>query len=72
MLHIYVRDTGPQIPDDVQSRLMEPFFTTKAPGAGTGLGLSISLGIMREHGGNIKFIPHDGHTCFVMEVPLSL
>lgn len=72
MLHIYVRDTGPQIPDDVQSRLMEPFFTTKAPGAGTGLGLSISLGIMREHGGNIRFIPHDGHTCFVMEVPLSL
>lgn len=72
MLHIYVRDTGPRIPADVQARLMEPFFTTKAPGAGTGLGLSISLGIMREHGGNIRFIPHDSHTCFVMEVPLSL
>lgn len=72
MLNIYVRDTGPRIPPDVQSRLMEPFFTTKAPGAGTGLGLSISLGIMREHGGNIRFIPHDVQTCFVMEVPLSL
>lgn len=72
MLLLYVRDTGPKIPADIQSRLMEPFFTTKAPGAGTGLGLSISLGIMREHSGNIRFIPHDFQTCFVMEVPLSL
>tara|TARA_B110001454_G_scaffold219197_1_gene251421 strand:- start:10933 stop:12735 length:1803 start_codon:yes stop_codon:yes gene_type:complete len=70
-LLLYVRDTGPVIPQDVQSRLMEPFFTTKAPGAGTGLGLSISLGIMREHHGNMRFVPNDPQTCFVMEIPLK-
>jgi signal transduction histidine kinase len=51
---------------------MEPFFTTKAPGAGTGLGLSISLGIMKAHKGNIRFLPDDPKTCFVMEVPHSV
>jgi signal transduction histidine kinase len=68
-LYLYVRDSGPTIPLEAQSRLMEPFFTTKAPGAGTGLGLSISLGIMREHHGKLKFVPNDPQTCFVMEIP---
>ncbi|OYZ24052.1 MAG: hypothetical protein B7Y39_02310 [Bdellovibrio sp. 28-41-41] len=70
-LYLYVRDSGPPIPLDVQSRLMEPFFTTKAPGSGTGLGLSISLGIMREHRGNMRFVPNEPQTCFVMEIPLK-
>jgi signal transduction histidine kinase len=67
---IFVRDTGPAIPPDVQARLMEPFFTTKNPGSGTGLGLSISLGIMQEHKGKLYFSA-GGPTCFVMEVPLA-
>jgi signal transduction histidine kinase len=72
MVLIYIRDSGPTIPSDIQPRLMEPFFTTKAPGAGTGLGLSISLGIMKAHKGNIRFLPDDPKTCFVMEVPHSV
>lgn len=71
MLRIYVRDSGPKISVDVQSRLMEPFFTTKGPGAGTGLGLSISLTIMKEHKGTVRFVPDDPKTCFVMEIPLK-
>ncbi|MBL7542450.1 MAG: GHKL domain-containing protein [Bdellovibrionaceae bacterium] len=71
MLHLFVRDSGPGIPHEIQSRLMEPFFTTKAPGAGTGLGLSISLGIMREHQGTMRFVSKDSKTCFVMEIPLA-
>ncbi|NUM57957.1 MAG: GHKL domain-containing protein [Bdellovibrionaceae bacterium] len=70
-LSIYIRDSGDKIPKEVQGRLMEPFFTTKPPGVGTGLGLSISLTIMKEHGGNIKYLPEDPLTCFVIEIPLK-
>jgi len=50
---ISVSDTGPGIPDDVQKRLLEPFFTTK--GAGTGLGLfSCQRIVEEEHGGTLE------------------
>lgn len=46
-----VEDDGPGIPDALHGRVVEPFFTTKEPGAGTGLGLSIVHAIVEEHGG---------------------
>ena len=49
---LYVDDTGPGIPADVQARLFEPFFTTKA--SGSGLGLSIVHAIVSQHGGTIE------------------
>ncbi|MEQ1875777.1 MAG: hybrid sensor histidine kinase/response regulator [Bdellovibrionia bacterium] len=51
---IYVRDTGPGIPDSVVERIFEPFFTTKAEGEGTGLGLSMSRSIIEKFGGHIE------------------
>lgn len=48
-----VRDTGTGMDRAVLDRVLEPFFTTKAPGTGTGLGLSIVHGIMRDHQGAI-------------------
>lgn len=71
MLRILVHDSGPRISQDVQTRLMEPFFTTKAPGAGTGLGLSISLTIMKEHGGSIRYLANEPRTTFAMEIPIK-
>ncbi|MGQ9651691.1 MAG: response regulator [Phycisphaerae bacterium] len=49
-----VSDTGAGIPPDIQTRIFEPFFSTKPRGAGTGLGLSIIDGIVKEHGGRIE------------------
>jgi len=49
-----VRDDGPGIPEDVQARLFDPFYTTKPPGRGTGLGLSICYGIVKRHDGEIR------------------
>lgn len=54
-LAFVVSDTGHGIPLDVQKRLFEPFFSTKAPGAGSGLGLSIVEGIARENRGFVEF-----------------
>ena len=51
---IAIRDTGCGIPEDTQSRIFEPFYTTKGPDKGTGLGLSSALGIVESHGGFIR------------------
>ena len=49
---IRIRDNGPGIPPEIQSRVFEDFFTTKAVGDGTGLGLPITQQIVVEkHGG---------------------
>jgi C4-dicarboxylate-specific signal transduction histidine kinase len=43
---VSVSDSGPGVPEEVQKKMMLPFYTTKAPGKGTGLGLSISRTLM--------------------------
>jgi two-component system NtrC family sensor kinase len=48
---IRITDTGEGIPEDKQSVIFEPFYSTKEPGIGTGLGLPITRKIMQEHGG---------------------
>ncbi|MEP6388488.1 MAG: ATP-binding protein [Halioglobus sp.] len=49
-----VSDTGGGIPDEIISKIFEPFITTKPYGEGTGLGLSISHGIVKQMGGEIR------------------
>jgi two-component system NtrC family sensor kinase len=49
-----IEDNGIGIPRAEQSKIFEPFYTTKPPGRGTGLGLSICYGIVEEHRGRIE------------------
>jgi PAS domain S-box-containing protein len=65
---IEFRDTGVGIPPEVQSRLFDPFHTTKPEGLG--LGLFISQSIVREHGGEIQVesAPGEG-TSFTIWLP---
>ncbi len=51
---IAVQDHGLGIEKKHQTRLFEPFYTTKEAGQGSGLGLSIVQGIVQEHGGWIE------------------
>jgi len=48
-----VADEGHGIPEEIQARIFDPFFSTKEIGKGTGLGLAISYGIVHDHGGDI-------------------
>lgn len=49
-----VSDTGVGMSPEVQSRMFEPFYTTKPVGTGTGLGLSISWEIVQRHHGQLS------------------
>ena len=70
-LVLTISDSGPGIPEEIREHVMEPFFTTKAPGMGTGLGLSIARGLISSHMGRIWLDSSAVHTTFVVELPLA-
>ncbi|MBY0489371.1 MAG: response regulator [Gemmatimonadaceae bacterium] len=61
-VRLSVIDTGPGIPADVQSRIFDPFFSTKE--SGRGLGLSAVRGIVRSLGGSLQLESKPGRTRF--------
>jgi two-component system, NtrC family, sensor kinase len=70
---VRITDNGPGIPLEIQSRIFETFFTTKAVGKGTGLGLAISHQIVVDkHKGqlNLKSTPEVG-TEFEVLLPID-
>lgn len=62
---IAIRDTGPGIPQDIQARMFEPYFTTKPDG--TGLGLALSRTVVEQHGGTLAVdCPPEGGATFTI------
>lgn len=71
-LKITIEDHGSGIPPELQSKIFEPFFSTKPKDIGTGLGLSISYGIVKEHHGDLSFDTDLGKmTRFVLDLPVD-
>jgi signal transduction histidine kinase len=70
-IEIAFQDSGVGISAEAQTRVMEPFYTTKAVGSGTGLGLSIAYEIVQKHGGHLRLNSTLGvGSCFTITLPL--
>jgi len=66
---IQVNDRGPGVPEDLQDRIMRPFFSSLTHGTGLGLNIvarTCSLAGGRLEWGNRK----DGGACFTMTLPV--
>lgn len=68
-LFVDVIDTGTGIPPEVQSRVFDPYFTTRTQG--TGMGLAICEKIVRQHRGDIAFTTSPKGTAFRITLPLE-
>lgn len=68
---VSIADDGPGIPPEIESKIFEPFFSTKKK-AGTGLGLAICRQIITGFGGTIRAeaTPGGGAT-FIIELALA-
>jgi PAS domain S-box-containing protein len=67
-----VEDTGSGIPEEIRSRIFEPFFSTKPIHQGSGLGLIIAKEVVERSGGTIEFSSRPGAgTTFRIHVPIA-
>lgn len=68
-----ISDTGMGIPDEIQARIYEPFFTTKEVGKGTGQGLAFAHSVVvKKHQGKIWFETEAGQgTTFIVQLPIE-
>jgi signal transduction histidine kinase len=70
---VEVADNGPGVPEELQARVFEPYFTTKGVGAGSGLGLDVTYRIVvGRHGGDIRVLSRPGDTRFQVRLPLEV
>ncbi len=67
---ISVSDTGHGIPEDIQDKIFEPYFTTRD--TGSGLGLTVVYKGLKEHGGSLLLDSKPGQgTTFRIHIPFS-
>jgi signal transduction histidine kinase len=76
MIRWSVKDDGPGIRADDQTRLFERFFVKRPPGNaahdGVGLGLPTALAIAEAHGGSIDVASRLGHgSTFTLRIPVA-
>jgi signal transduction histidine kinase len=65
-----IGDNGGGIPEEIQDKILQPFFTTKKGTEGTGLGLSITHDIVKAHGGELKVESKEGEgSTFIITIP---
>jgi len=70
-IRITIADTGPGIPESMQKKVFDPFYTTKSTGKGTGLGLWISYSIIEKMGGKLALQSKEGQgAAFTITLPI--
>ena len=55
-----VIDDGVGIPDKIQGKVFEPYFSTKPTGRGSGLGLPMARGFLEQSGGQLDLFSTPG------------
>ncbi len=72
-LLIMIADNGMGIPEEIQPRIFDPFFTSKPVGKGKGLGLSIGYQVVvKKHNGHLKYRSKVRKgTEFLIEIPVK-
>jgi len=62
---ISIEDNAGGIPQEIQDKIFNPYFTTKEQGKGTGIGLYMSMDIMKKSfNGNIEYKASKNGSCF--------
>ncbi len=71
--YVKITDTGGGIPEEIHSKIFDPFFSTKPIGQGTGLGLNICYDIIvNKHRGELSFTSEENlGTTFTIKLPLT-
>lgn len=70
IVEVMVEDSGTGIPEAVQAKLFDPFFSTKRLQYGTGLGLSISKSLISAHQGELIYDKKNPNTRFIIHLPV--
>lgn len=68
--NISVSDTGKGIPEELLTKIFDPFFSTKEVGEGTGLGLTVSKAIIEQHKGELTVDSSEKGSTFTVRIPL--
>lgn len=69
-VRIAIKDHGTGIPAEIQSKVFDPYFSTKPEG--NGLGLATTYSIVKRHGGYVDFTTVEGEgTTFVIYLPTT-
>ncbi|MBD2176422.1 HAMP domain-containing histidine kinase [Pseudanabaena sp. FACHB-1998] len=73
-VEIAIIDNGGGIPEEIQQKIFNPFFTTKPVGKGTGMGMAISYQIVTEkHQGKLTCTSVVGKgTNFSIQIPIAM
>ncbi|MEI7460991.1 MAG: ATP-binding protein [Pirellula sp.] len=64
---IDIIDEGNGVPPEIQSRIFDPYFTTRSDG--TGMGLALCDKIVRQHDGSIDFETSPRGSTFTVLLP---
>ncbi|MDR1876945.1 MAG: GHKL domain-containing protein [Flavobacteriaceae bacterium] len=68
IVYFSIIDNGNGIPEEIQSKIFTPQFSTKT--SGSGLGLAITKKLIEEYNGSITFISEEGNgSIFKFEIP---